>query len=80
MQKAASERGRRMAGARWARERARRERLASLRPEDYPREIVRRILVIDREREVREAVIWSWDSAREARRKIKRVLQAGVDG
>ena len=63
-----------MARARWDMDRQRRDRLAALSPEQYPDEIVRRIVVIDDEREVRECVIRSWDSAREARRKVRSVL------
>ena len=37
--------------------------------------IVRRIVVIDRERTVREAVIYAGDSLREARRKQRAILQ-----
>lgn len=63
-----------MAAARWRRDRMRRQSLAKLSAEACPAHIVRRVVVIDEEREVREAVIWSWDSEREARRKIKRVM------
>ena len=74
LQKSRSERGRRMANARWQRDRERRTALAKVMAEQYPNQILRRIVVIDRERTVREAVIFAWDSAREAARKIRRVL------
>lgn len=75
-QLAASARGRRMAAARWARDRERRARLAALTAEQYPSRIIRRIVVIDHERTAREAVIWSFDSARSARRKLRDILAA----
>lgn len=77
--KEASERGRRMARARWARDRHRRERLAALSPEVMPHRILRRIVVIDLERSVREVVIWSFDSVKEAARKVRRVLTAAPE-
>lgn len=72
--KAASAHGRRMAGRRWAKDRARRDALARLTAEQYPARIVRRIIVIDQEQIVREAVIWNWDSRRSAARKQRAVL------
>lgn len=48
--------------------------MAALTAEEYPNRIVRRIVVIDNETTVREAVIWFWDSDREARRKLRAVL------
>ena len=74
LHKNASERGKRMAAARWAKDRERRKRLAQLTAEQYPNRIVRRVIVIDGERTAREAVIFLWDSDREARRKVRRVL------
>lgn len=74
LQRQASERGRRMARIRWERDRARRERLAALTPEQFPEEIVLRIIVIEREKTVRETVIFSWDSAREVLRKLKSLI------
>ena len=62
-----------MNAARWAAERRRREALAALDPVRGMR-IVRRVVVIDHEREVREAVLYDGDSAREARRKLRGVL------
>lgn len=76
LQRAASERGRRMAKARWAKERERQARLSVLRAEQYPARIVRRIVVIDRETTVREAVIFDFDSLRGAQRKLRAVLRA----
>lgn len=70
-----SEHGRRMSERRWQLDRERRERLALLTAEQYPSRIIRRIVVIDDERTVREAVIWSFDSTRSARRKLRDVLK-----
>lgn len=70
----ATDRGRAMAHERWRRDRLRRAQLAALAPEQAPNHIVRRIIVIDGERDVRETVLWSWDSARECRRKLRDVL------
>jgi alkyl hydroperoxide reductase subunit AhpC len=74
--KAASERARRMAKRRWELDRQRRERLAAQDPIFTGLQIVRRIVVIDREQIVRECVIYAGDSFREAQRKTKRVLRA----
>jgi hypothetical protein len=63
-----------MARIRWDKDRARRRRLANLPPEVLPSQIIRRVIVIDRERTVREAIIRSWDSVGEARRKVQAVL------
>lgn len=63
-----------MARARWAKEHQRRNELAKLTAEQYPNQIVRRVIVIDGEIEARETVIYKWDSRREARRKIQEVL------
>lgn len=70
-QKAASDRGKRMAKARWAKEASRRTRLAELTADQYPSKIVRRIIVIENERDVKEATIWSFDSARSSSRKVR---------
>lgn len=64
-----------MAAARWRNDRARRERLAQLSVEFFQRRIKRRIIVIDDETTVREAVIWNWDSYRTARAKLLAVLR-----
>lgn len=74
--RAASERGRARAKVRWDRDRARRDRLAAADPISTGRTIVRRIVVIDNETTVREATIYSDDSYREARRKLRQVLTA----
>jgi hypothetical protein len=74
--KAARERGRRMAKARWERDRAQRDKMANLTAEQFPTRIVRRIVVIDNETTAREATIWSFDSERSARRKLQEVLTA----
>lgn len=75
LQRAASERGRRMAKRRWELDRERRNKLAELTAEQFPSRIVRRIVVIDNETTVRETTIWSFDSYREARRKERAVLK-----
>lgn len=75
LQKAASERGRRMANQRWRLDQERRNRLAVLTAEQHPAKIVRRIVVIDNETTVKEAVIWSFDSGRSRKRKEKEVLR-----
>ena len=64
-----------MANARWQMDRERRDRLAQLTAERHPNQIVRRIIVIDEERDAREAVIWKWDSYRVAKRKLLKVLR-----
>lgn len=76
LQKIASERGKRMAAVRWQRDRERRRQLATLTAEKHPSEIVLRVVVIRNEREVSEATIWSFDSTRSARRKLRAVLAA----
>lgn len=63
-----------MAKRRWQLDRQRRDKLAALTADQCPNAIVRRIIVIDQERTVREATIWAWDSNREARRKLRAVL------
>ena len=75
LQKARSERGRRLASIRWAKDRDQRDRLAMLTAEQFPSRIVRRIVVIDNERVVREVTIWNWESGREGRRKERAVLK-----
>lgn len=62
--KAASDRGKRMAARRWQIDRERRDKIAAMTAEQYPTKIVRRIIVIDDERHVRETVIWSFMSYR----------------
>ena len=63
-----------MAAARWRLDRERRDKLAAVAAEQYPNRIVRRIVVIEEERWVREVVIFAWDSWREARRKMRLAL------
>lgn len=72
--KVASERGKRMANARWKMERERRDKIASLEAEKYPSKIVRRIVVIDNEKTVREATFWSFESRRSWMRKQRKIL------
>jgi hypothetical protein len=64
-----------MAARRWELDRQRRSALAALNAEHDPSRILRRIVVIDQERFVHEIVIWSWDSIRSARRKLRDVLR-----
>jgi alkyl hydroperoxide reductase subunit AhpC len=63
-----------MANARWKLDRDRRAAMAAKDPAFTGLQIVRRIIVIDREQRVREAVIYAGDSARSARAKLKRIL------
>jgi len=74
LQRKASERGRRMANARWTKFRTEQNRLAALTAEQDPPHIVERLVRIVNECQVSETVIWSWDSAREAYRKKRRLL------
>jgi len=74
--KAARDRGRRMAARRWEIDRARRETLACIDPMQFPGLILRRIVVIDREVAVREAVIYDFDSRRTAAAKLRSILSA----
>jgi len=78
--KAASNRGRLMARRRWQLDRDRRNRLVAIAPEMFPGRIMRRIVVIDEEREVREAVIYESDSIRETLRKVRKVMEFSGDG
>lgn len=63
-----------MAAERWRRDRQRRDKLASMNPLQYPGRIVRRVIVITNEIEVREVVLYDTDSYRDARRKLKQVM------
>jgi hypothetical protein len=72
--KAARERGRRMANRRWQLDRQRRNKLAALTAEQCPTRIVRRIVVIENETMVNEAVFWNFESKRSWRRKERQVL------
>ena len=76
--KAAREQGRRMANRRWELDRQRRASLAALTVEQYPNQIVRRVVVIDNETTVRECVMRTWDSVRECRRKLRQVLNGST--
>jgi hypothetical protein len=69
-------RGRAGAAVRWHNDRARRAKLAAIKPLQHPGKIVRRIVVIDREIAAREAIIFDSDSTRDARRKLRAVLCA----
>lgn len=74
--RAASERGRKMAKRRWELDRERRDAIAKAEESDPLRvqgRIVRRIVVIENEVEVKEIVIRDWDSVREVNRKLARV-------
>ena len=71
---AARDRGKRMANRRWQLDRERRDKLAALTAEQLPAKIVRRVIVIDNETTVREAVIWSFDYWKDQQRKIRAVL------
>jgi hypothetical protein len=68
-----SERGRKMAQARWRKDRERQEALARRDP-DPARGIARRIIVIEEERRVREVTIYEDDCLAKARRKVREVL------
>lgn len=72
--KAASERGKRMAARRWQIDRAMRERIAAIAPEQLAGRIVRRIVDIRDEATVREVVIYDFDSRRSAMRKVRSIL------
>lgn len=63
-----------MANRRWQIDRARRDALAAKDPAFTGLQIIRRIIVIDREVSAREAVFYDTDSARSARRKLRAVL------
>jgi hypothetical protein len=67
LQRAASDRGRRMAQARWQRDRQRRVRLSA---ESIPARIAARIVVIVRETRVREFTLFDFDGPRECRRQL----------
>jgi hypothetical protein len=66
-----------MANRRWELDRERRHRLVELARASGSDQIIRRILVIDHERTVREAVILESDSYLAARRKLRAVLSSG---
>ncbi len=70
---AAKERGRQMANVRWQKERQKRDKLARLTAEQHPSKIVLRVIVIREEKDVQEAVVWSFDSRRSAKKKLREI-------
>lgn len=74
LQVRASEHGKKMAAERWRLDKEHRDKLSLLNPIQYPGKILRRIIVIDNEVNVKEAIMYDTDSMREARRKLKQVL------
>ena len=64
------------ANRRWELDRKRRSDLAAKDPAFTGLRIIRRIVVIEGESTVREAVIYNIDSLRSARQKLNRVLSA----
>lgn len=76
--KAASERGKRMAARRWEIDAQKRAALVRMNAEKFQGRIVRRVVVIDNEVTVREAVIYDFDSARSSRRKERDILRYGT--
>jgi hypothetical protein len=73
--KAAHERSLQMNKARWDADRKRRDALAAANPVRFIGRILRRVVVIDCESAVREAVIYDFDSYREAKRKERMILR-----
>ena len=67
--------GQHAANIRWQRDQERRERLAAKDPVDTGIKIARRIIVIDRETDIREVVIYESDSRRLWLRKERQVLR-----
>jgi alkyl hydroperoxide reductase subunit AhpC len=63
-----------MAQRRWQMQRQREAELVAMDPIKLTGRIVRRIVVIDDERTVRECVFTDLDSRREASRKLRKVL------
>ena len=74
-----SEIGRAKANRRWELDRKRRDNIARMTAEEYPSKIVRRIVVIDNETEVRETVIWNFESARRVRQKQREALDTPIN-
>ena len=64
-----------MAKRRWELDRKRRDRLAALEPEHAINRIVKRIVIITGETEVREVVYYTWDRPSDWRRKDRLVLR-----
>lgn len=71
--KAQRERGRRLANARWDKDRAMRSRLAAIEPSQFTGAIVRRIVVIDREASAFEITFYDFDNYTDRRRKLREV-------
>lgn len=69
--KAASERGRKKANARWAKDRAARQFLAKSDPVKFTGCIVKRIIVIDREKTACEIVFFDFDRYSDRQRKLR---------
>lgn len=67
--KAARERGRKLANTRWERDRQRREALAAIDPVRF--NVVKRIVVIDRETTAREIVFFEHDRYSDRKRKLR---------
>ena len=76
--KAARERGRRLANIRWDKERAMRDRIAAIEPANFCGEIVRRVVVIDREKTAREIVFYTFDTYSDRRRKLRDVRALSI--
>lgn len=70
-----SDRARRGGIASQAVQRARREAIAAMDPIKFEGRIVRRIIVIENENTVKEAVIYDFDSYRWAKRKLWEALK-----
>jgi len=71
--KAASERGRRRANARWDKDRAMRAVITESDPMKFEGRIVKRIVVIEQETKVREVVFYDFDRYNDRRRKLRAV-------
>lgn len=69
-----SEQGRKAARVRWDKESQRRRKLDDIDPIRVGGRIVRRIVVIDNERRVKERCFYEFDLERDWRRKMKEVL------
>jgi len=67
--RARSERGKRLANIRWQRDRERRMALAAIDPVRF--NVVKRIVVIDRETTAREIVFYAHDRYSDRKRKLR---------
>ena len=76
--KAARERGKRRAKARWDKDRAMRDRIAAIEPASFGGEIVRRVVVIDREKSAREIIFYAFDTYSDRRRKLREVRALSI--